>query len=125
MFATNAYTRSAGWKKRTVVPLRVSLFETETFSDEQRAALGWPGGEGVYTAHEALESYRLTERGTLPRSTGQPPVHVAQRPRQAPLGQSPPCATRVAALLRQRTPRPLNAARTLHPCGCRHRHGER
>ena len=46
-------------------PLRVSLFETEPLSQEQRDGLGWPGREGIYTAHEALENYRLTHHGTL------------------------------------------------------------
>ncbi len=65
VLATNAYTTSTGWKKRTVVPLRVSLFETQPLSEEQLASLGWRGREGVYTAHEALESYRLTARNTI------------------------------------------------------------
>ena len=29
------------------------------------AALRWQGREGIYTAHESLESYRLTARGTI------------------------------------------------------------
>ena len=65
VFATNAYTAGIGWKSRTVVPLRVSLFESEPLSDEQLSELGWPGREGVYTSHEALESYRLTRQRTI------------------------------------------------------------
>jgi glycine/D-amino acid oxidase-like deaminating enzyme len=65
VLATNAYTRATGWKKRTVAPLRVSLLETEPLSDGQRAALGWRGGEGIYTAHETLENYRITAQRTL------------------------------------------------------------
>lgn len=63
--ATNAYTASLGWRRRAVVPLACSLFETEPLSDEQHAALGWPGGEGIYTAHEILESYRVSARGSI------------------------------------------------------------
>jgi glycine/D-amino acid oxidase-like deaminating enzyme len=65
VLATNAYTRATGWKPRLVAPLRVSLFETEPLSAEQRAEVGWDGREGIYTAHQVLESYRLTARGTI------------------------------------------------------------
>lgn len=70
VLATNAYTRSTGWKRRTVAPLRVSLFESEPLSPDQLAALGWSGREGVYTAHEVLASYRLTARNTLVGGSG-------------------------------------------------------
>jgi glycine/D-amino acid oxidase-like deaminating enzyme len=65
VFATNAYTKRAGRRPRTVAPLRVSLFETEPLDDAQLAAIGWRGREGVYTAHEELESYRLTRQRTI------------------------------------------------------------
>ncbi len=65
VFATNAYTASTGWKKRLVVPLRVSLFETRPLSEEERGSFDWRGREGIYTAHEALESYRLTLHNTI------------------------------------------------------------
>jgi len=65
VLATNAYTPALGWKRRTVAPLRVSLFETGPLSPSQLGALGWHGREGIYTAHEILESYRLTDHGTI------------------------------------------------------------
>jgi glycine/D-amino acid oxidase-like deaminating enzyme len=65
VLATNAYTKTTGRKARAVAPLRVSLFETEPLSPAQLEALGWQGREGVYTAHEALESFRLTARNTI------------------------------------------------------------
>jgi glycine/D-amino acid oxidase-like deaminating enzyme len=65
ILATNAYTPALGWKRASVMPLRVSLFETEPIGDERLADLGWRGREGIYTSHELLESYRLTARGTL------------------------------------------------------------
>jgi gamma-glutamylputrescine oxidase len=65
VIATNAYTPALGWRRRAVVPLACSLFETEPLSDAQRARLGWTGGEGVYTAHEVLESYRVSARGSI------------------------------------------------------------
>lgn len=65
VLATNAYTAALGLKKRTVAPLRVSLFETEPLNERQLGELGWRGREGIYTSHEILESYRLTTRGTV------------------------------------------------------------
>lgn len=65
VLATNAYTKSTGRRPRAVAPLRVSLFETEVLTPAQLDALGWRGREGVYTAHEALESFRLTARNTI------------------------------------------------------------
>ncbi len=60
VIATNAFTpvtlKRLGHR---VCPVRVSLFRTAPLTAEQRAAVGWQGREGVYTAHEILESYRL------------------------------------------------------------------
>jgi glycine/D-amino acid oxidase-like deaminating enzyme len=60
VIATNAYTPALGYLRRQMVPVQVSLFRTAPLSDAQHAAVGWPGREGIYTAHEILESYRLT-----------------------------------------------------------------
>jgi glycine/D-amino acid oxidase-like deaminating enzyme len=60
VLATNAYTPESGRLRSVVLPMIVSLFRTAPLAEEQRAALGWPGREGIYTAHEALESYHLT-----------------------------------------------------------------
>ena len=65
VLATNAYTRSTGRKRRAVSPLRVSLFETEPLDSAQLDELGWARREGVYTAHEILESFRLTAQNTI------------------------------------------------------------
>jgi len=65
VLATNAYTSALGWKRRTVAPLRVSLFESEPLDERRLAELGWRNREGIYTSHEILESYRLTMRGTI------------------------------------------------------------
>lgn len=65
VLATNAWTPGLGFEPRAVLPLRVTLFETAPLSPRQREAVGWPGGEGIYTAHEQLESYRPTHRGSL------------------------------------------------------------
>ena len=63
--ATNAYTPLLGFRPRALAPLRVTLFETEPLSETLLAKLGWRGREGIYTAHEILESYRLTVKGTI------------------------------------------------------------
>jgi gamma-glutamylputrescine oxidase len=65
VLATNAYTPELGRLRHTIYPLHDTLFETEPLGTAQLAALGWQGREGIYTAHESLESYRLTARGTI------------------------------------------------------------
>jgi gamma-glutamylputrescine oxidase len=65
VLATNAYTPALGQLRYTVYPLYDTLFETAPLTSAQLAALGWHGKEGIYTAHESLESYRLTARGTI------------------------------------------------------------
>ena len=66
VMASNAYTREIGRPGHKVFALYVTLFESAPLSDAQLAAIGgWPGREGVYTAHESLESYRLTAQRTI------------------------------------------------------------
>lgn len=43
-----------------VMPIYVQLLQTAPLTDAQLARVGWRGREGVYTAHEVLESWRLT-----------------------------------------------------------------
>ena len=65
VLATNAYTPALGHLRHTIYPLYDTLFETASLTSTQLDALGWRGREGIYTAHESLESYRLTARGTI------------------------------------------------------------
>ncbi len=65
ILATNAYTPRLGLLRRAVAPLYVSLLATAPLGAEQRERIGWPGGEGIYTAHEVLESHRLTADGRI------------------------------------------------------------
>jgi glycine/D-amino acid oxidase-like deaminating enzyme len=66
VMASNAWARELGAPGAKMLALWVTLFETAPLSDGQLAALGgWPRREGVYTAHEILESYRLTARRTI------------------------------------------------------------
>jgi glycine/D-amino acid oxidase-like deaminating enzyme len=63
VFATNAYTPdlpTVRHLRRTGTRLQVQLFASAALTDEQMARIDWRGREGVYTAHEALESYRLS-----------------------------------------------------------------
>jgi gamma-glutamylputrescine oxidase len=65
VLATNAYTVELGRLRTTTYPLHDTLFESAPLGAAQLAELGWPGREGIYTAHESLESYRLTARDTI------------------------------------------------------------
>lgn len=65
LFATNAYTPELGLLRSVGIPVRVTLFRTEPLSAAQRDRIDWHGREGVYTAHELLESYRLTADGRI------------------------------------------------------------
>ncbi|MBT4521349.1 MAG: FAD-dependent oxidoreductase [Halieaceae bacterium] len=66
VMASNAYTPDIGKPGHRICPLYVTLFETQPLSDDQLDAIGgWPGGEGIYTAHESMESYRLTAQRTI------------------------------------------------------------
>ena len=61
VLATNAFTPELGRLRSSVLRLQVQLFRTAPLTPAQRRAVGWPGREGIYTAHEILESYRLTD----------------------------------------------------------------
>jgi glycine/D-amino acid oxidase-like deaminating enzyme len=65
VLGTNAYTPDLGLLCSTVVRLHVHLFATAPLAAAQRATLDWHGREGIYTAHEMLESYRLTADGRI------------------------------------------------------------
>lgn len=101
VIATNAYTEQLGRRKRHVVPLRVSLFETEPLSQTDLDGLGWKGREGVYTAHEALENYRLTAHGTL---TGGSKVVRYRYGSQLPPGRDPGAFSTIESVFRERFP---------------------
>lgn len=66
LLATNAYSGEVGAPGDRIVPLYITLFETAPLDDAQLAAIGgWAGREGIYTAHESMESYRLTANRTI------------------------------------------------------------
>lgn len=110
VIATNAYTEGLGRRKRHVVPLRVSLFETERLGEEALDELGWPGREGVYTAHEALENYRLTQHGTI---TGGSKVVRYRYGSELPPGHDPNAFAAIEGAFRERFPM-LSSTRVAH-----------
>jgi glycine/D-amino acid oxidase-like deaminating enzyme len=65
VLGTNAYTSALGHLGRIVIPIAVSLFETDPLGPEPRERLGWHGREPVNTAHGVAETYLLTARDTL------------------------------------------------------------
>lgn len=66
VMASNAYTADIGKPGSKIYALYVTLCESEALNDDQiRSIGGWPGREGIYTAHESLESYRLTGQRTI------------------------------------------------------------
>ena len=65
VLATNGSSPAHPEVRRRIVPVRVSAIETEPLSPQQLAQLGWPNREGVVTAHNMMESHRLTPRNSL------------------------------------------------------------
>ncbi|PKQ09833.1 MAG: FAD-dependent oxidoreductase [Alphaproteobacteria bacterium HGW-Alphaproteobacteria-12] len=66
VMAANAYTGEIGRPGERLSPLYISMFETEPLSDAQLDAIGgWKGREGIYTAHESMETFRLTAQRTI------------------------------------------------------------
>jgi glycine/D-amino acid oxidase-like deaminating enzyme len=104
VMASNAWTREIGAPGAKIVPLYVTLFETAPLDDTQLAALGgWPGREGVYTAHEILESYRLTARRTIIGGSKAPLYVWGARP-DGHGGPNPRAQRSVARAFRDRFP---------------------
>ena len=65
VIATNAYTPLLGRLASAGIRIQVQLFKTEPLTPEQLRMVGWHGREGIYTAHEILESYRLTRDNAI------------------------------------------------------------
>jgi glycine/D-amino acid oxidase-like deaminating enzyme len=66
LMATNAYAPEVGKPGQRLCPLYITLFETAPLSDAQLESIGgWKGREGIYTAHESMETFRLTAERTI------------------------------------------------------------
>lgn len=101
VLATNAFTGQLGLMQRRMANLGVQLFATAPLSTAQLARVGWQGREGIYTAHEMLESYRLTADNRVVGGA----KHVRYRYGGAPsLDADPGIARRLEAVFRQRFP---------------------
>ncbi len=114
VIATNAFTHELGILRSACVPIHVSLFATEPLTDDQRARIGWPGGEGVYTAHEILESYRLTADGRI--VGGSRHIRYAYNNR-IPADDDPVAFAKQAAMFRERFPELADVAIARHWAG--------
>ena len=60
VLATNAYSHLFPWLKRKQVPAFTHMLCTEPLSEEQLAAIGWQGREGIEDARNLIHHYRLT-----------------------------------------------------------------
>jgi gamma-glutamylputrescine oxidase len=66
LMATNAYAPEVGRPGQRLCPLYITLFETAPLTDAQLESIGgWNGREGIYTAHESMETFRLTAEQTI------------------------------------------------------------
>lgn len=66
VIAANAYATEIGRPGDRIAPLYITFFETAPLSDTQLERIGgWRGREGIHTAHESMESYRLTTQRTI------------------------------------------------------------
>lgn len=65
VIGTNAYTPQLGRLRSSGIRIQVQLFRTAPLRPDQLEVLGWRGREGIYTAHEILESYRLTRENRI------------------------------------------------------------
>jgi gamma-glutamylputrescine oxidase len=101
VLATNAWTPRLGRLRSAGMRLQVQLFRTRPLTAEERARVGWSGREGIYTAHEALESYRLTADGRI--VGGAKEVRAAFGDRELP-DVDPGQAARLEAVFRARFP---------------------
>ncbi len=63
--AANAYSGELGLLKRSIMPWSVSVMVTEILNEEQRARIGWRGGEPIHTPHQMIENIRLTHDGRI------------------------------------------------------------
>lgn len=99
--ATNAYSGALGTPAGGPVALQVALLATEPLPLAVREGIGWSGSEGIYTAHEVLESHRLTADGRILSGSR----YVRYRNRGAPLPDGDPDVyARIEAVLRERFP---------------------
>jgi glycine/D-amino acid oxidase-like deaminating enzyme len=102
LLATNAYTTPEfGFLRHSALPVRVSLFATRPLTDAELDRVGWQGREGIYTAHELLEDFRLTRDNRI--IGGSKAVNYAYGSRLAP-GVQPEVFSLLHRVFRERLP---------------------
>ena len=65
LLATNAYRGPERRPRRYVIPVYDHVLVTEPLTAEQRASVGWAGGEGIADSANQFHYYRLTEDGRI------------------------------------------------------------
>lgn len=65
VYASNGYAHLLPALQAKQTPAFAYVIVSEKLSDEQRAAIGWAGGEGVEDARNFMHFYRLTPDGRL------------------------------------------------------------
>lgn len=102
--ATNAYTPSQAFARhlrRAAIRIQVQLFRTAPLTDLQMARVGWLGREGILTAHEILENFRLTPDNRI--LGGSKTIRAGFGRRALPDTEPHVCAA-LEAMFRQRFP---------------------
>ena len=65
VYAVNGYTHLLPGMRSKQTPAFAYIIVTEKLSDEQRAAIGWDGREGIEDGRNFMHFYRLTPDGRL------------------------------------------------------------
>ncbi|MGE4129203.1 MAG: NAD(P)/FAD-dependent oxidoreductase [Hyphomicrobiaceae bacterium] len=65
VYATNGYTHLMRGMRSKQLPAFAYIVVTEPLSAEQRASIGWNGGEGIEDARNFMHFYRLTPDGRI------------------------------------------------------------
>jgi gamma-glutamylputrescine oxidase len=102
LLATNAYTTPGlGYLRHTTLPVRITQLVTRPLTPEELAGVGWGGREGIYTAHEVLENFRLTVDNRI--IVGSKSINYAYGSKLAP-GYQPALFALLETALRERLP---------------------
>lgn len=65
VIATDGFTPSLGLFRRCVFPVQVSAVATRPLREDERRAIGWSGGQGLYDARHVFNFLRLTPQGQI------------------------------------------------------------
>lgn len=65
VYATNGYSHLMSGFRSKQIPAFAYIIVTEKLSDDQRAAIGWTGREGIEDGRNFMHFYRLTPDGRL------------------------------------------------------------